>query len=62
MAHMLSSATLADSFACGVICHPSVSLENMLFGRDIAALMAAVKKPLLLLPAKVSKAVLEMHN
>lgn len=53
LTHALTGAS-AQSFRCGVICHPSVSLENMIFQRDVAALFQQVQRPILLLNAKVT--------
>lgn len=52
MAHALCGPS-AEHFVCGASPHPSMQLENMVFGRDTLALFSAVNKPLLLLPAKV---------
>lgn len=52
LAHALSGDLAAD-FTSGVIPHPSVHLEDHLFKRDTAALFATIKKPILLLNAKV---------
>ena len=52
--HALADAelTAALPLRCGAIAHPSLSLEQRVFGRDPAALLARVRAPLLLLPAK----------
>jgi len=52
LAHALAGELAAD-FTCGVIPHPSVHLEGMLFKRDANALFGRVQKPLALYNAKV---------
>jgi dipeptidyl aminopeptidase/acylaminoacyl peptidase len=41
---------LAEHFVCGVICHPSIHLEDYL-GRSAVALCEKAKRPILLMPA-----------
>lgn len=45
MAHMLSGP-LANNFLCGSIPHPSITLEEKLYQRDVATLVGTVNKPL----------------
>lgn len=52
LSHVLASE-LADDFVAGSVPHPSMQLEGALFQRDVNALFAAIKKPLILLNAKV---------
>jgi hypothetical protein len=52
-AHALSS-DLADRFLSLAIPHPSISLENMVWGRSVQELVDRVQKPMLFMPAKVS--------
>lgn len=53
LSHVLSSE-LADDFVAGSVPHPSMQLEGALFQRDVNALFDTVKKPMILLNAKVS--------
>lgn len=46
------SCELADSFVCGAIPHPSITLEQAYTGGKPADLMSKVRKPLLLMPAQ----------
>ncbi len=52
LSHVLSSELAAD-FVAGSVPHPSMQLENALFQRDVNALFDTVKKPMILLTAKV---------
>jgi hypothetical protein len=52
MAHALAGE-FGNNFVCGVIAHPSVHLEKMLFSRDVQAVFEAATKPMLLMNAKV---------
>lgn len=50
-AHVLASEE-ADNYACCAVAHPSLILEAGAFGNDVLALVAAVRKPTLWLPAR----------
>ncbi len=54
-AHVLSS-DLAENFLSLAIPHPSVQLEQMVWGRPVIDLINTVKKPMLFMPAKVRHA------
>lgn len=47
---------LAAAYFCGVSAHPSVQLEERIFQRQVLPLFQACAKPVLLMPAKVSRA------
>jgi len=49
--NMLSSE-LGDCFVCGILAHPSVNLEERLYGGHLVDLFAKIQRPLLLLPAR----------
>lgn len=52
LSHVASDAdTFSPVIKCGVVPHPSIGLENMIFGGDVAALVQKVKVPCLWLPA-----------
>jgi hypothetical protein len=52
LAHALAG-DFGKQFTCGVIAHPSVQLENMLWKRDPQQVFADAGKPMLLMPSKV---------
>ena len=45
------SAEWPDVVACGVVCHPSMQLEQFAFGGDFLGLVKSVKAPFLIAPA-----------
>jgi len=47
----LADAELGDLFASGSVPHPSLQLDQYAFGGNVVDLVAAVRKPVLLLPA-----------
>jgi len=51
-AHVLADPDLANKFCCAAIAHPSITLEDRVFGGSAAELMNAVQKPLLLIPCQ----------
>jgi dienelactone hydrolase len=53
-AHILADPDLANQFTCAVIVHPSITLEERVFGGNTAELMNCIQKPLLLVPCRVS--------
>lgn len=52
---MLASPDLAHYFVCGAFPHPSINLEERLYGGSLPELFSRVERPLFLLPAKVRK-------
>ena len=52
LSHALSSE-VGENFVCGAFAHPSVSLETRAFNRDTADVFAEIRRPVLLLNAKV---------
>jgi hypothetical protein len=54
MSYVLSSE-LASSFVCGAIAHPSIILEQYVHGRKPTELVAKVTKPMLFMPAQVTR-------
>jgi hypothetical protein len=52
MAHALAGE-FGNNFVCGVIAHPSVHLEKMLWSRDVQAVFENASKPMLLMNAQV---------
>jgi dienelactone hydrolase len=51
-AHVLSDPALANKYTCAAIAHPSITLEERIFGGNTAELMNKIQKPLLLIPCK----------
>lgn len=51
-AHVLADPDLASKFCCASIVHPSITLEDHVFGGNTSELMNAVQKPLLLVPCQ----------
>ena len=47
------ASDLAENFVCGALPHPSIDLEERIYGGSLIELMSRVNRPLLLLPAKV---------
>ena len=50
---ILADAVLASNYLSLAIPHPSVQLEQMVFGGDTQALVDQVQRPVLFMPAKV---------
>jgi dienelactone hydrolase len=48
---VFQTSAMSDKITCGISPHPSVHIEEALFGRDSAALGAAVQCPMHLMPA-----------
>lgn len=46
-----ASKDLPFPIACGVVCHPSMQLEQFAFGGDLPALLSGIKAPFLFAPA-----------
>ena len=51
MAHIVSDPEMASHFVCAASPHPSIHLENIVYGGETLNLMKAVKCPTLLMPA-----------
>jgi dienelactone hydrolase/ElaB/YqjD/DUF883 family membrane-anchored ribosome-binding protein len=50
--NVLASNDLADQFTCGILAHPSINLEERMYGGSLAQLFSHVKRPVLVLPAR----------
>jgi len=48
---MWASAEWPDFVTCGIVCHPSMQLEQFAFGGDFLGLVKSVKAPFLIAPA-----------
>jgi hypothetical protein len=48
------ASELSNQFVCGVLPHPSINLEERVYGGNLLELMSRVNRPILLMPAKVS--------
>jgi dienelactone hydrolase len=51
LCQILADPEMPPEIKAGVIAHPSVHLEGMVFGRNASELVAKVQRPILLLPA-----------
>lgn len=58
--HLLSTPAF-EKYSCLAIGHPSVSLEEWAFGRNVQALIDGVQRPVLFLPAKVPSHLFLFH-
>lgn len=47
------SSDIAENFVCGVLPHPSLNLEERMYGGNLADLFSHIERPILLLPARV---------
>ena len=47
------SSELADDFVCAAIPHPSLDLEEKMYGGSLPDLMSRINRPVLLMPTKV---------
>lgn len=54
VANLLASS-LSNEFVCGVLPHPSLNLEERVYGGSLLDLMSRINRPVLLLPSKVLK-------
>jgi len=50
-ANILAS-DVADHFVCGILAHPSINLEERMYGGSLVELFAHINRPLLLMPAR----------
>lgn len=50
----LLATDIANDFVCAALPHPSINLEEKVFGGSLADLMSRVDRPILLMPGKVS--------
>lgn len=48
------ASDLANQFVCGALPHPSINLEERVYGGNLLELMSRINRPLLLMPARVS--------
>lgn len=48
----MSDPDLANAFTCASIVHPSITLEERIFGSDTNELVKNIQKPLLLFPTR----------
>lgn len=51
VANLLAS-DISDCFVCGVLAHPSINLEERMYGGALVELFAKIQRPLLVLPAR----------
>eukprot|EP01039_Chlorochromonas_danica_P005195 gene5197-5720_t len=49
--HLLAS-DIAENFVCGALPHPSINLEERVFGGSLINLMSRIERPILLMPTK----------
>ncbi len=49
------ASNLSNAFVCGALPHPSINLEERVYGGSLLELMSRVNRPLLLMPARVSE-------
>lgn len=46
------ASDLSDAFVCGALPHPSINLEERLYGGSLPELMSRINRPILLMPAR----------
>ncbi len=59
--NVLADPELSSKFVCAALPHPSINLEERMFGGSLPNLFSRVQRPLLLLPAKVSMYLLMLY-
>lgn len=52
MAASLLASEVFDHFVCGILAHPSINLEERMYGGSLVELFSHVQRPLLILPAR----------
>lgn len=55
MALNVLASDLAHNFVGGVLAHPSINLEERMYGGNLVDLFSRVERPVLMLPAKVNR-------
>ena len=53
-AHLLSDRDLFDAFTCAAVAHPSIHLEDRVFGSNTSDLVSRIQKPMLFITTRVS--------
>lgn len=51
------ASDLSNAFVCAALPHPSINLEERVYGGSLLELMSRVNRPVLLMPAKVRRIV-----
>lgn len=54
MALNVLASDLAQNFVGGVLAHPSINLEERIYGGNLVDLFSRVERPVLMLPARVN--------
>lgn len=58
MALNVLASDIADNFCGGVLAHPSINLEERIYGGNLVDLFSRVERPVLMMPARVSLSII----